>query len=233
MSENFSNALSFSCAHLAGLCRRKQVLKLFEEDESNAVSASKCCDVCEGEISELSDKKTELALLVSAIDELGNKGEVKVTEWIRGGELAWMEEIEVSLHSVYGKGSSLSKQWWRNFIRQAAAAGYISRIIKTASFGTSNGAYAQLNVTERTRDLIASDVGVLLPEFVVEKEIVHNSKVQLCSRRKREGKGHHMVSTVRLLLNNKENWKDIHDKDDYHYPGAFSEPSSNVTIVYK
>ena len=81
-----------------------------------------------------------------------------------------MEEIEVSSHSVYGKGSSLSKKWWRKFIRQAAAAGYISCIIKT--FGTSNGAYAQLHVTEKTRNLIASDVGVLLPEFVVEKEVI-------------------------------------------------------------
>ena len=84
MSENFSNALSFSYAHLAGLCQQKQVLKLFKEDETNAVSTSKCCDVCEGEISELSDKKTELALLLSAIDEQGSEGEVKVTEWIRG-----------------------------------------------------------------------------------------------------------------------------------------------------
>ena len=37
-----------------------------------------------------------------------------------------------------------------------------------------------------------------------------------------------MVSTVRFLLKNKENWKDIHDKDNYYYSGVFSEPSSNV-----
>ena len=81
VSDDFSNALTFTYAHLAGQCRRK----LFEEDECNATANSKCCDVCESEVIGITDKRNELAILISAIDELGNCGEVRVTEWIRGG----------------------------------------------------------------------------------------------------------------------------------------------------
>lgn len=34
------------------------------------------------------DRKAELSLLIQAIDELQRKGEVKTTEWIRGGQVA-------------------------------------------------------------------------------------------------------------------------------------------------
>ena len=171
VADDFSDALTFTYAHLAGLCRRKEVLRLFQEDQCNATTTYKCCDVCESEIVDIRDKKTELALLVSAIDELGNRGEVRVTEWIRGGQLAWMKGIEIKPNSVYGKGSNFTKQWWRKYIRQVTAAGYIRRTIQTASFGTSNGVYASLTVTEKARDAIAGEKSVLLPEFQMEKEI--------------------------------------------------------------
>ena len=46
--------------------------------------------------------------------------------------------------------------------------------------------------------------------------------------RKREGKGCHLISTVKVLLGSKENWKEISDKNNYHFLGVFSEPSCNV-----
>ena len=79
-SEDFSNALTFTYAHLAGLCHRKQALKLFGEDECHATALTRCCDVWESEVVDMTDKRAELAILVAAIDELGNRGEVKVTE---------------------------------------------------------------------------------------------------------------------------------------------------------
>ena len=68
----------------------------------------------------MENRATELKLLLDAIKELGNRGEVKVTEWIRGGQLTWMKDIQVDRNetSVYGKSpKGLSKVWWRNFIR--------------------------------------------------------------------------------------------------------------------
>ena len=45
----------------------------------------------------------ELSILIQAIDELGKMGEVKVTEWIRGGQTAWMKNIQKGNDSAHGK----------------------------------------------------------------------------------------------------------------------------------
>jgi hypothetical protein len=49
-------------------------------------------------------------------------GEVKVTEWVRGGQIAWMESIQ--------KGNESAHEKMVSFIRQYSAAGYISHVIK-------------------------------------------------------------------------------------------------------
>ena len=132
---------------------------------------------------------------------------------------------------MYGKGWKFTKQWWRNFIRQVAAAGYIKRMIQTASFGTSKGVYASLMVTEMARDAIAGENSVLLPEFLPNKDqslCSNTSSEQIFSNaRKRKGKGCHLLSLVKNLIEDEENWKKITDKENYQYLGTFSEPSSN------
>ena len=51
---------------------------------------------------------------------------MKITDWIRGGQLTWMKDIIRNKETAYGKSpKGLSKGWWRNCIRQAAAAGFI------------------------------------------------------------------------------------------------------------
>ena len=136
-AHQFSAALPFSYAHLAGLCRRKLLLELFGEN-SDVACPERCCDVCDQQIGLLTDRKSELALLIQAIDELKNLGEVKITEWIRGGNVAWMQNIVKSNPSAYGKSPpGLSKEWWRCFIRQCSAAGHIIRLVKPANFGAT------------------------------------------------------------------------------------------------
>ena len=73
-----------------------------------------------------------------------------------------MKDIKVDSTSAYGKGSSHSRQWWRRYIRQAATAGYIRTVIKTASFGSSTGVHALLTVTSRAREAISCDTSILL-----------------------------------------------------------------------
>jgi len=63
-----------------------------------------CCDVCEKQASEYQDRYPELAILIQVIDEPGNLGEVKIAEWIRGGQMAWMKTKQGSGDtSAYGK----------------------------------------------------------------------------------------------------------------------------------
>ena len=43
----FADSWKYVNAHLAGLCRRKIVLRMFNEEECCAISSGSCCDVCE------------------------------------------------------------------------------------------------------------------------------------------------------------------------------------------
>ena len=121
--------------------------------------------MCLSEVVDMTDKRAELAILAAAVDELGNRGEVKITEFIRGGQLAWIKDVNITPNSVYGKGSMQSRQWWRNFICQVAPAGYINSIVKTALCGPSKGMYASLTVTDKARHAIDHKITILLPIF--------------------------------------------------------------------
>ena len=150
VAKQFSEGLSFSYAHLAGKCRRKILLDGFGES-TEIQCPSPCCDVCQEEIGQLVDRRIELSILIKAIDELGKMGEVKVTEWIRGGQTAWMKNIPRSKAKAYGVSpTGLSKEWWRRFIHQFSAAGYILRLIRPLTYTQSiQGSYQASNQQKR------------------------------------------------------------------------------------
>ena len=71
---------------LVGKCRRQVLLDLLGEDASSLASTCEsCCDVCSQskEVS-VTDHVKELKVLIDAIDVVGDKGEVKLAQWIRG-----------------------------------------------------------------------------------------------------------------------------------------------------
>ena len=119
-SRNFSEAMQFCYSYLSGTCRRRVLLKLFGESEDSETSTDKCCDICSQGVIQMENRATELKLLIDAIKELGYRGEVKIAEWIRGGQLTWMKDIQIDRNasSAYGESpKGLSKACWRNFIR--------------------------------------------------------------------------------------------------------------------
>ena len=215
--------------HLTGICRRKLLLELFGEN-SDVACPEQCCDVCDQQIGLLTDKNTESALLIQAIDELKNLGEVKITEWIRGGNVAWMQNIVKSNPSAYGKSShGLSKEWWRCFICQCSAASYIVHLVKPATFGTTTsiqGVYAQLEPTTKGRNSVKNGETVLLPQLnVLDEQIVdkiNNAQI------KRVGKGKHLLLILKNLLCSTENWVPLDTKERYQYPGLHSSSAGNV-----
>ena len=75
---------------------------MFGETEGISCPAN-CCDVCQMKVATLHERKEELSILIQAIDELGKMGEVKVTEWVQGGQIAWMESIQKRNESAHGK----------------------------------------------------------------------------------------------------------------------------------
>ena len=60
---------------------------MFGETEDISCPAN-CCDVCQMEPAILHERREELSILIQAINELGEMGEVKVTEWVRDGQIA-------------------------------------------------------------------------------------------------------------------------------------------------
>ena len=238
----FSEGLPFSYAHLAGKCRRKVLLELFGEQTDGITCPEVCCDVCEKQASEYQDRYPELAILIQAIDELGNLGEVKIAEWIRGGQMAWMKTKQGSGDtSAYGKSPpGLSRDWWRTFIRQAAAGGYISRLIRTAAFGQSYGTYASLQVTTKGRTCVENKQAVVLPCIIGDGTLERHSEkrkqrscdaedVDLANKRLRLGKGKHMLPILKQMMAEEENWIKLTelDKERYQYPGVHSSPQGN------
>ena len=94
---DFSIAWKFIMSHLVHKCRRLSLLELFGEDVSTTdwqVSKSECCDVCALESSGNSDLTSELSILHNAIEVIGQKGEVKLAQWIRGSSLAWTDAYD-------------------------------------------------------------------------------------------------------------------------------------------
>ena len=75
----FSQVWRYIYADNAGHCRRKVLLSLFGEEESEAMSDG-TCDVCELNISCSLECKAELVKLLKALETLGGIGEVKLAE---------------------------------------------------------------------------------------------------------------------------------------------------------
>lgn len=48
------------------------------------------------------DCNAELCTLINAVDTVGEKGELKVVQWIRGSSLAWTDQYDKNAIS-YGK----------------------------------------------------------------------------------------------------------------------------------
>ena len=130
---DFSIAWKFIMSHLVHKCERLSLLELFGEDVSTTdwqVSKSECCDVCALESSGNSDLTSELSILNNAIEVIGQKGEVKLAQSIRGSSLAWTDAYD-KIAPSYGFSMNHSEMWWRIFMRQCHVLGFVRRELKS------------------------------------------------------------------------------------------------------
>lgn len=231
-AKQFSDALPFCYSYLAGKCRRKVLIETFGEKATNC--PQHCCDVCTMDVAPFQDRKAELSILMQAIDELQKMGEVKSTEWIRGGQVAWMTDVRKAPVSAHGKSPShLTKEWWRTFIRQCSAAGYISRTIKPVTCGQiAQGVYASLQPTDKGRMAVSGEEALLLPETSIICE--RNTEVKVNNNKtpaqKRIGKCKHTAPVLKDLLVEGEDWIELieSNKEKYQYPGWHDSCIGNV-----
>lgn len=80
------------------------LLDLFGEENDASpthVNPQRCCDVC-GHEYDNQDCTEELKILYSAIETIGMKGELKLSQWVRGSSLAWTNDYN-KMSISYGK----------------------------------------------------------------------------------------------------------------------------------
>jgi len=112
--KEFSNSWQYVMLHLAAKCRRQMLLELFSEEAISKEDGENCCDVCMHKGKEEGthvDCHGELAILVDAIDTIGDKGEVKLAQWIRGTSLQWTNDYSKSANS-YGNSPGHTEMLW-------------------------------------------------------------------------------------------------------------------------
>ena len=105
------------------------ILSSFGEDPADLNHNENCCDVCKMDVQQ-QDMAEELKIVADAITNIGAKGEVKISQWIRGSSVAWTSSYNKKSMS-YGNSKGRSEMWWRKFIRQCHVAGYIDKQLKS------------------------------------------------------------------------------------------------------
>ena len=145
----FGESWKFIYAGLAGRCRRCVITQEFGEPDSNAVGMyGLCCDVC----TELSSKQLrnyskEFKVAFDALQQIGSKGESKLTEWIRGNTRPWMKGFNKS-STAFANSCGRSEIWWRGFFRKCHAIGVLER--KLCNLAKSNQHYAIMAIYTST-----------------------------------------------------------------------------------
>lgn len=176
--------------------------------------------------------------MIDALNQVGAKGEVKVSEWIRGSAVLWTNAYNKKALS-YGNHRGHSLEKWRLFMHQWHVLGLIQYELR--SMIKANGHYSVMGVflpLDAKKRYIDSDEALLLPCVDLSSDLTpHNqrqavvceggclSQCTLRNRKKRVGKGCNVLTKVRQTLLDKENWKSVSHESDYQFLGAFSEPT--------
>ncbi len=178
--------------------------------------------------------RQELAVLIDALDQVGCRGEVKVAEWIRGSKVSWTDAFNKNAMS-YGKHCGRDMDFWRSFIRQCSVCKLVSMELR--SMIKSNGhssVYGVFLPTDSGQEAVMKDESVMLPKLgesnlppTVTGASGSNAmceRVNQLAKRKRNGKGSHILPVVRKCLKESENWKHIESKQDYQFLGVYAHP---------
>ena len=226
---SFSESWKYVYAHLAGICRRRLHLDLFGEQTSESVATGDCCDVCCSQTGDDKvDYKEELEVLIDAMNHVGGKGEVKIAEWIRGSSIAWTSAYDKNCLS-YGNHKGRDINFWRTFIKQCYAASYVQLELKSMIKGS--GLYAVNGVyypSQKGIEAISKSEPVMLPKNPNDNgprvECTQDSASHSITK-KRVGKGSFVLTIVRKLMSEQENWIKIDNKSSYQFPGVLPKSS--------
>ena len=93
----------------------------------------------------------ELKVLVDALQQIGQKGEVKVAEWVRGSAVSWTNAYNKRSFS-YGNNKGHTLEQWRLFLQQCHVHGLIKyelrSLVKGNKYYSVMGVYYPLENSE-------------------------------------------------------------------------------------
>ncbi len=226
-------------AKLAGLCQTRLLLDLFGETDTEALSSGTCCDVCASKANNttpVKDMRQELAVPIDALQQVGCKGEVKVTEWIRGSKVSWTDKFNKCAMS-YGNHCGKSIDFWRLFMKQCSVNNLVRMELRLLI--KCNGHYSVYGVyspTEHGRNSAEESQPVILPQLgqpAHTTTAMKSGPSRRCNstsdqppiaKRMRTGKGCHILPVIRSCLKEPENWGHIDSKQDYQFLGVYPHP---------
>lgn len=147
----------------ATTCRRRALLNYFGESSEGACGN---CDIC------LNPPRTWDATeaaqkLLSNIYRMGQRfGSGQIVDVLRGKETAKVSQFGHHKLPTYGIGADLSDQQWRSIIRQLIVQNYLY---------VNESHYGALQLTEKSRSLLRSEIKLFLREDMLSAKPVRKS----------------------------------------------------------
>ncbi|HTE86992.1 MAG TPA: DNA helicase RecQ [Dehalococcoidia bacterium] len=107
----------------AGVCRRRELLRYFDEDL--AAAHERCCDVCEpaGELVDVTEASRQLLECVQQLR--GGFGIAYVIRVLRGSRDERILRAGHDRLQIYGAGQARDRQYWRAVFEELLRAGYL------------------------------------------------------------------------------------------------------------
>ncbi|MBN2040039.1 MAG: RecQ family zinc-binding domain-containing protein [Spirochaetes bacterium] len=117
--QNLNKMITFAGVNV---CRRKQLLRYFDEDHPGDCSS---CDICSGQ-TELTDVSTDARKLLSAVVRTGERfGCLHVIDVVRGSQNAKIIKFGHDCLKTYGIGKDKSQKYWRALVDELIGQGCV------------------------------------------------------------------------------------------------------------
>lgn len=181
----------------SSVCRRKYLLNYFDEAFKAPCNN---CDICMGKaVSEETFDGTVIAQkALSAIMRLKQSyGMTYVINFLKGSDSAKIKEEHRWL-PTFGKGNEFSADQWKNYFKQLIEKGYLDQ----------GGEYNVLTITEKGKDVLYNDAGVMLSEPKAKK-VVRKERIEKYSDKSGEEEFDHELfeelKKLRLEFSRAEN----------------------------
>ncbi len=142
-------------------CRRKYLLNYFDEAAGDFCGS---CDVCLTD-AERGDATIEAQKILSAVTRLQEKFGINyVIDFLRGSTTTRQEHVSIK---TFGIGKDISKDQWRNYLKEMLQLGYLQQ---------SDSEYPVLQLNEKSKQILRGEMKIMLVKSItVNKKLAEKA----------------------------------------------------------